>query len=72
MNFLKLTQPSLSNGIIKEQTIYVNPHHIKEFQRIYADYLKIEVTIIYWAIGGFSQTSVLETPEEINHQLIAC
>lgn len=72
MNFLKLTQPSLSNGIIQEKTIYVNPHHIKEFHRTYADHLQIEITIIYWAIGGFNPTSVLETPEEINHQLIAC
>lgn len=72
MNFLKLTEPSLSNGVIQEKTIYVNPQHIKEFQSSYAENLNTEVTLIYWAIGGFNPTRVLESPEEINHQLIAC
>jgi len=72
MNFLKLTQPSLSNGIIQEKTIYLNPQHIKEFHQSYSDNLRIDVTLIYWAVGGFNPTSVIETPEEINHQLIAC
>jgi hypothetical protein len=72
MNFLKLTQPSLSNGIIQEKTIYLNPQHIKEFHRSYSDNLRIDVTLIYWAVGGFNPTSVIETPEDINWQLVAC
>jgi hypothetical protein len=73
MNFLKLTELRLTvDGEIKEKTIYVNPNQIKEFGEVYQENYKMNLTKIYWALGGFNATLVKETPEEINHQLIAC
>jgi hypothetical protein len=73
MNFLKLTELRLSiDGSIVEKTIYVNPAQIKEFYEVYQENFQMDLTRIYWALGGFNATLVKETPEEINHQLIAC
>ena len=73
MNFLKLTELFLTTkGNVVEKIIYVNPQHIKEFYRVYQENFQMDLTRIYWALGGFNATLVKETPEEINHQLIAC
>jgi hypothetical protein len=73
MNFLKLTQLNLTlQGNVVEETFYVNPNQIKEFTDMYSVNFKMNLTRIQWAIGGFNLTYVKETPEEINHQLIAC
>jgi hypothetical protein len=73
MNFLKLTELRLSiDGSIVEKIIYVNPTQIKEFYEVYQENFQMDLTRIYWALGGFNATLVKETPEEINHQLIAC
>jgi hypothetical protein len=73
MNFLKLTELFLTTqGNVVEKTIYVNPQHIKEFYRVYQENFQMDLTKIYWAMNVFNATNVKETPEEINHQLIAC
>jgi hypothetical protein len=73
MNFLKLTELNLTiQGNVVEKTIYVNAHHIKKFYEAYQENFKMDLTRIHWALGGFNATLVKETPEEINHQLIAC
>ena len=73
MNFLKLTELILTTqGNVVEKTIYVNPQHIKEFYNVYQANFQMDLTRISWALGGFNATCVKETPEEINHQLIAC
>jgi hypothetical protein len=66
MTFLKLTELNLTiQDHVVEKTIYVNAHHIKKFYETYSVNHKMDLTRIYWALGGFNATLVKETPEQI-------
>lgn len=66
MNVIKLTQLSLTlQGTIRQNIVYVNSHHIKDFDLVESDNFNMYLTRIHWALGGFNPTYVKETPEEI-------
>ena len=63
---IKLTSLSKNHkGQILETEEYVNPAYIKTFLSNFDTNYLMNITIIYWAIGGHNPSYVKETPEQI-------
>lgn len=63
---IKLTSISKSyKGQTVETEEYVNPIYIKSFLEHFDTNYLMNITIIYWAIGGCSPMYVKESPEQI-------
>ena len=64
--FIKLTELYLTvDKEVLEREIFINPHRIKYFEGIYTPNFRTYLTAIHWAPGGFNNTYVKETPEQI-------